>query len=128
MFSIQQGVPMLFDDPGCPRRIGRGQGVVHCLFDQPFCSEPVTGPDVERGHQLLTRLGAQLVLQQLPEQVVVPVPGPFVVESHQKEAAPLHPLQHGPSSTARRAAVPATIGIEQGVKERDAETPEDGGV
>ena len=116
---------MLFDEPGRSRRIARGQGVVHGLFNQPFCGEPVTGPDVERGHHLHTRLGAQLVLQKLLKEVMVPVPGPFVIQRYQKETAPLHPLQHGPSSTARRAAVHHTIVIEQGIEERDAEAPQD---
>ena len=85
---------MPLDQPGGPGGVPGSQRVAHCVVGQPVLLAPGRRGPVQRrdpaGLLLLLQPGAQ----QVGEQVVVAPPAAHLIQRHQEQVRPLHPLQH----------------------------------
>ena len=101
-------VEMPFDQPGSPEGIPRCQRMPDGVVGQPVLLQPGGRVAVYHGDPLglLLEAGAE----QVGEQMVVAPPAAHLIQRHQEQVRPLHPLQHdlavGPAGD--RVAQPAT--------------------
>ena len=86
--QVEHRVEVLFDQPGGPFLLARGQGVPDRLVGQPLLLVPSRGVAVQAPGTL--RVLFQPGPEQVGEQMVVAPPAPDIVELHHEQAGPVH--------------------------------------
>ena len=91
------GVPL--DQPRRPGRVLGGQRVAHRVVGEALILTPGGRGPVQR-HDPAGPLLLQPGAEQAGEQVMVTPPAADLIQRHQEQARPLHPLQHRPAISA----------------------------
>jgi hypothetical protein len=86
--QVEDRVEVLFDQPGCPFRLARRQGVADRLVGQLLPLVPRRGVPVQPPGML--RVLLQPGPEEVGEQMVVTPPAPDVVELHHEQTGPVH--------------------------------------
>ena len=102
--EVEDGVEVLFDQPGGPDGLSRRQGVVDRVIGQLAPLVPCGGAAVQRGSPI--RLLLEAGPQQVGKEVVVAPPAPHLVEWHQEQPGPVDVLRARPG--CRRGPVTAS--------------------
>ena len=116
--SLADGRPVSRDQARGPPVVPGSEGVAHRFGHLPVPLAPLGGARQQLGDLLGSRL-MEAGLQQVGKEMMIAIPAAIVVQGHDKEVAPLQPLEH-------LLAVRTAPG--DGVAERAGEPGEDRGL
>ena len=78
------------------------RGMLKRFKQQAMIFEPLTGPDMKRGYFFRYQVLPQSLAQQIPEEMVIAIPLPLIVERHTEQIGALKIFQRRLPGTDRR--------------------------